>query len=143
MAWIRILGALCAALAPTGALAGLDICNDTDAHQSIAVAYQQEGTWVSEGWWNLDPDACARPLGDDLDRRIYFVYAEAPGWVFDASGRDFCIRDAEFTYAGPGDCAEDGYDAVPFQEIDIGRNMPEFVVWLSYYTEPAANAAQD
>ncbi|MEQ9258987.1 MAG: DUF1036 domain-containing protein [Roseovarius sp.] len=112
------------------AVAGLEICNQTDLKQSVAIGHMVDGEWTSEGWWNLDPGACAEPVGGDLANRYYYYRAEAAGAEFEDEGVFFCTIDSEFTIAGQDDCAERGYGRVGFRKIDTGPTATSYTVTL-------------
>lgn len=61
--------ALALTLAPDLAWSELRICNETSDRHSVAVGYKADGTWLSEGWWILEPGDCATLVKDDLKYR--------------------------------------------------------------------------
>lgn len=108
-------------LAPGAALAGLTLCNDADVRHAVAVGYKSGDRWVSEGWWNIDPGACATAVGGDLTMRYYYFRAEAAGHDFLDEDYAFCTQSAAFTIEGDESCAARGFEQKMFRQIDTGE----------------------
>jgi uncharacterized membrane protein len=110
--------------------------NNTSTRVSVAIAYTDGKSWLSEGWWNLRPTACETLLRGPLAAQFYYVYAmdERGGeW----KGKAFmCTRDREFRIEGRDDCFARGYDRTGFFEIDTGRDAKSWTVQL---TDPNAS----
>lgn len=102
------------------AQAGLEICNDTDAFQSVAIGYLGSD-WTSEGWWLLEPGGCVDALPGDLQQRYYYYHAVADDMAFQGDGYSFCTLPDAFTIVGSEDCQARGYDSADFKEIDTGE----------------------
>jgi uncharacterized membrane protein len=117
------------------AKADFRLCNNTSNRLSVALAYTDGGTWVSEGWWNLKSSACETLLRGPLAAEFYYVYAmdERSGeW----KGKAFmCTRDHEFRIVGRQDCFIRGFDRTGFFEIDTGKEAKNWTVQL---TDPVA-----
>ncbi len=130
---------LCCLCSMTSARADFRLCNNTGSRVSVAIAYTDGHSWLSEGWWNLRPTACETLLRGALAAQYYYVYAmdERGGeW----KGKSFmCTRDREFRIDGREDCFARGFDRTGFFEIDTGRDARNWTVQL---TDPAASAAQ-
>ena len=120
MKTISVLAALLVAGA-TQAHAGLEICNGTDSRHSVAVGYKDGESWVSEGWWNIDPGACATPIKGDLRYRYYYFRANKTGREFQDENYVFCTDSAAFTIVGDENCADRGYARSKFRRIDVGK----------------------
>ncbi|MEM6579347.1 MAG: DUF1036 domain-containing protein [Pseudomonadota bacterium] len=112
------------------ALAGLEVCNSTDEEQSVAIGHLVDGTWTSEGWWNIAAQDCADVLSEPLQNRYYYYRAEIPGGVFEGEGYTFCIIDDVFTIPGQDDCEARGYQSAAFSVIDTGETATEFQLTL-------------
>jgi uncharacterized membrane protein len=116
------------------AKADFRLCNNTSNRLSVALAYTDGETWVSEGWWNLKSSACETLLRGPLAAEFYYVYAmdERSGeW----KGKAFmCTRDHEFHIIGRQDCFTRGFDRTGFFEIDTGKEAKNWTVQL---TDPA------
>jgi uncharacterized membrane protein len=118
----------------TPARADLQMCNGTTGRVGVAVGYKDnEGNWITEGWWNLPPHGCESMVKGILTARFYYVYAidydNGGEWV----GQAFmCTREKEFKITGVEDCLARGYDRTGFYEIDTGQQKS----WTIQFTEP-------
>ena len=114
------------------------LCNNTASRVSIALAYTDGETWVSEGWWNVKPNGCETLVRGALAAQYYYAYAmdERGGeW----KGKAFmCTRDREFKISGRNDCFTRGFDRTGFFEIDTGKDSRNWTVQL---TDPAPQAS--
>ncbi|WP_172296924.1 DUF1036 domain-containing protein [Pseudoruegeria sp. HB172150] len=110
--------------------AGLNICNETDLVQTVAIGFKGETNWTSEGWWNIDPDDCATVLGGDLDKRYYYYYAESDAASFQGQDYQFCADDEVFTIVGDTDCESRGFETLSMREIDTGETATDFTLTL-------------
>ncbi len=126
---------LCGFVGP--AWAGLEICNDTDVPQDVAVGYKQDGRWVSEGWWTLEPTDCVTTIQEDLQYRFYYFYAKGKGQKFRHDRLSFCTQQAIFTIGGDNDCETRGYDKTYFAKIDTGLGSKEHRQYLSTHSGPS------
>jgi len=133
MARIWVIGCLLmfglAGMAGT-AQAGLEVCNETGETQSISIGYKGETDWTSEGWWNVEPGACAHLVGGDLTKRYYYYHANSKGDRFRGQDFIFCTRPDEFTIVGDTDCENRGYERAEFREIDTGETAKSFTLTL-------------
>ncbi len=112
--------ALACAVLPGAAAAGLKLCNESSARQSVAVGYKSGDQWVSEGWWNIDPGKCTTLIGGDLKHRFYYYRLLAKGRSFEHEGYGFCTQTAAFTIEGDQNCVDRGYVNAGFRQIDAG-----------------------
>ena len=116
------------------ARADFRLCNQTSDRVSVALAYTDGKTWVSEGWWNLKPTACDTLVQGSLAAEFYYVYAmdERGGeW----KGKAYmCTNDREFKIEGRENCFARGYERTGFFEVDTGRDAKNWTVQL---TDPA------
>lgn len=124
--WILSVG-----LWPGAGLAGLEICNDTDARQSVAVGHMADGAWTSEGWWNIAPGACVTPLRGDLTNRYYYIRAETSGRPLVEGDAVFCTERAAFTIAGQDNCDDRGHARAGFRRIDTGETARHYTLRLT------------
>jgi uncharacterized membrane protein len=116
-----LLCAICLA-APTLALADFRLCNGTGGRVGVAVGYKDGDTWVSEGWWNLQPNACETLMRGPLVARFYYVYAVDYDQGGEWSGKAYmCTRDREFTIRGLQDCLARGFNRTGFFEVDTAE----------------------
>jgi uncharacterized membrane protein len=99
------------------------ICNNTGYPVAVAVGYEENGDWISEGWWNIEGGSCAEPISGDLENRYYFYYAEQIGfknvWIGDAA---FCVSSNRFTIVSDRKCNSRGYDRKGFVQVDTGSS---------------------
>lgn len=116
-------------------------CNQTETVIEAAFGTREEGKWVSEGWWQIQPGQCARVMNKPLTQRFYFYYARAlalPGkdgkepmvW----SGKyTFCTDGKAFKIEGDSKCEERGYRKQGFQDIDVGPKQKEYTLTFRDY----------
>jgi uncharacterized membrane protein len=127
-----------ASVGATPAAADLRMCNNTANRVSVALAYTDGQSWVSEGWWNLKSLDCVTLLRGALAAQYYYVYAmdERGGeW----KGKAFmCTSDREFKIDGRRDCFRRGYDRTGFFEVDTGKDAKSWTVQLTDQTNSAA-----
>ena len=122
------------------AAADFRLCNNTGSRVGIAVGYKDtDGSWVTEGWWNLSARSCETMLKGTLIARFYYIYAVDYDRGGEWSGKAFmCTRDKEFTVKGIEDCLARGYDRTGFFEVDTGEQRS----WTVQLTESAEHAPQ-
>ena len=127
---------LCIALAGLGILpasearAGLEICNETEHLQAIAIGYKGDEDWTSEGWWNIDPGSCATLVRGDLTKRYYYYYADSAAAQFQGQDYIFCTQNTLFSIVGDTDCEKRGFEETEFREIDTGETAKSFTLTL-------------
>jgi uncharacterized membrane protein len=116
---------LLAALAfaePSAAFADFRICNGTQARIGVAIGYKDGEAWITEGWWNLQANACETIIRGPLVARFYYLYAIDYDQGGEWSGKAFmCTRDREFTIRGLQDCLARGFNRTGFFEVDTGE----------------------
>jgi uncharacterized membrane protein len=122
------------------ALADFHLCNNTGSRVGIAIGYKDtDGSWVTEGWWNLSARSCETVLKGTLIARFYYIYAVDydPGGEW--SGQAYmCTRDKEFTIKGTQDCLARGFDRTGFFEVDTGEQR----TWTVQLTDTAESPQQ-
>ena len=118
------------------AQADLRLCNKSGSRAGVAIGYMVDSKWTSEGWWNIEADACETVLAGRLSSRYYYIYAidyENSGvWGGEAF---MCTRDKEFEIEGVSDCIARGFQKTGFFEVDTGTNLHDWTVQL---TEPTS-----
>jgi uncharacterized membrane protein len=118
-------------LAAAPAHADLRLCNNSSGRVSVAIAYTDGQTWVSEGWWNLKSTVCETLLRGNLAAQFYYIYAmdERGGeW----KGKAYmCTRDREFRIEGRENCLVRGFDRTGFFEVDTGKDAKNWTVQLT------------
>ncbi|KMW58161.1 hypothetical protein AIOL_003132 [Candidatus Rhodobacter oscarellae] len=143
MPWRTLAGAALAALLATAlpAVAGLTVCNETGLRQSVALGYKGERDWSSKGWWNIPPGDCVLVVAGDLTKRYYYYRAESATGDFRGQDFRFCTRAASFEIAGDTECAQRGFEAQRFREIDTGEAATSFTLTLVAKQEHARSGA--
>ncbi|MBO6813255.1 MAG: DUF1036 domain-containing protein [Rhizobiaceae bacterium] len=119
------------------ARADFRICNDTKSLVGAALGYREEGTWVSEGWFQLPPETCSSLIEGDLSSRFYYIYAEDADNGGQWRGDVFlCTQEREFRIEGVQDCFKRGLVKTGFFEIDTGNRTS----WMVRLTEQGQSA---
>ncbi len=116
----------------------MSFCNRTKVTIEAALAYRaldedNKETWVSEGWWRIEPGQCARVFMVPLDQRFYFYYARALSTPnpevapFEWSGKyQFCTGKKAFRIVGDRECSARKYQSSGFREIDVGTKAKDY-----------------
>jgi uncharacterized membrane protein len=129
-------GLLVCVAAGTPARADFRLCNNATTRASVAIAYTDGQTWVTEGWWNMKSGSCEILLRGPLAAEYYYVYAmdERGGeW----KGKAFmCTSDREFKIEGRQDCFVRGYERTGFFEVDTGKDAKNWTVQLTDPVNP-------
>ena len=125
-------------LSATEARADLQLCNATTGRVGVAIGYKDnDGAWVTEGWWNLPPHACEAVLKGALAARFYYVYAIDYDKGGEWAGQAYmCTREKEFTIRGIEDCLARGFDRTGFYEVDTGQQR-SWTIQFTEATQPA------
>ena len=120
---------LCCFIAP--ARADFRLCNNSSSRVSVALAYTDGETWISEGWWNLKESGCETLVRGPLAEEFYYIYAmDEHGGEW--KGKAFmCTRDREFRIIGREDCFVRGFDRSGFFEVDTGKEAKNWTVQLT------------
>jgi uncharacterized membrane protein len=128
---------LSCSLAP--ARADFRLCNNSGSRVSVALAYTDGETWISEGWWNLKASGCETLVRGPLAAEFYYVYAmDEHGGEW--KGKAFmCTRDREFRIIGREDCFVRGFDRSGFFEVDTGKEAKNWTVQLTDSTQVPQN----
>ena len=105
------------------AKADFNVCNKTKERVAVALGFRQQGMWISQGWWNVEPAHCATLLPGKLSETKYYLYADAKAhnW-FMGGGFRFCVKNDEFKVIGNGNCPLQGAMAQGFREVAVGKN---------------------
>jgi len=135
-----LLVAAAFALTPSAAWADFHLCNNTGSRVGIAVGYKDtDGSWVTEGWWNLSARSCETVLKGTLIARFYYIYAIDYDRGGEWSGKAYmCSRDKEFTIRGTEDCLARGYDRTGYFEVDTSEQRS----WTVQLTDTAEQPQQ-
>lgn len=117
---MRLLALTVCLLSSGPAVAGLSFCNETARPALVAIGYNADSEWVSEGWWSVAPDDCTRVIAGDLRNRFYYWHAVNDDGDFAAGEFTFCVQDEAFTITGDTGCADRGLREARFAELDVG-----------------------
>ena len=113
------------------ALAELKLCNATSSRVGVAIGYQDQRGWASEGWWNIGAQTCEVLLKGAAPSRYIYVYAvdyeRGGAWT---GSHDMCVDSKSFTIRDVKDCEGRGYQSEKFYEVDTG-NASRWTIRLS------------
>jgi uncharacterized membrane protein len=117
---------------------GFRLCNKTASQVGVAIGYKDGTDWTTEGWWNLEANACETLMPGPLVSRFYYVYAVDydRGGVWGGKAT-MCTRDKMFTIHGNADCVARGYERSGFFEVDTGEQKS----WTVQLTAPDSPVA--
>jgi uncharacterized membrane protein len=135
---------------------GLAFCNHTGQSVNIAIGYYNSQvipqpfvsspSWISSGWYLLNPGDCETLLSGTLSNEYYYFYANNDDnsliWQGpqDGSGGYFCTSDQAFTIQG---IPQNGCNGETFEAIDIGSQaLPSYEVDLTENQPDPLSAAQ-
>ncbi|CAN7762055.1 DUF1036 domain-containing protein [Caballeronia sp. LjRoot29] len=84
---------------PSIARAGLFLCNDTGESIDVAIGWNEDGVWLSKGWYSVPPRQCSAPILGPLKSKYYYYYANSVGGTLKWDGGQnpdrgyFCTND--------------------------------------------------
>lgn len=126
-------------LAAPSARADFRVCNDTKSLVGVALGYSNNGTWFTEGWWQVPGETCASILEGELNSRFYYIYAEDADRGGQWRGDIFmCTSNEEFRIEGVEECFERGHQKTGFFEIDTDNRDS----WMVRLTEAGQSSPQ-
>jgi uncharacterized membrane protein len=100
------------------AQAELNLCNKTNSQVFTAVGFQENGRWVSSGWWTLDPEECKTVISGNLKNKYYYVHGQTPErnlvW---GDSYEYCVTQQPFNSIPKGNCSE---RSERFFQVDTG-----------------------
>ena len=113
---------IAAVLAPATARADLKLCNSTPSRVGVAIGYQDNTGWTTEGWWNVESQTCETLLKGALPSQFVYVHAVDYDRGGEWGGKDeMCTADKSFAIRGVQDCPNRGYKRSGFFEVDTGQ----------------------
>ena len=125
------LAGMILAASSLSASADLRVCNKTSSTIGLAIGYELNGEWISEGWWNLDRDACETVLRGILLETRYLIHAIDYDKGGQWNGETFmCTQDLEFKIKGTQECVARGFERTGFFEIDTAGKQ-DYTVQLT------------
>jgi len=90
--------------------AGYTVCNDAREPLLVALGQMDKGNAVSQGWWTVEPGACAKtvttPLASDA---VYLLVQRKSGGTLVGGPQRFCTTTAAFEIRGNTNCAGRGF----------------------------------
>lgn len=121
---------VCSAVA---ARADLRLCNSTSSRIGVAIGYQDQNGWATEGWWNIASHTCETLLKGSVPSRYLYVHAVDYDRGGEWAGESFmCTTDKSFAIRGVQDCPKRGYKRTGFFQVDTG----EANEWTIRLTDP-------
>jgi uncharacterized membrane protein len=121
------------------ALADLKLCNTTASRIGVAIGYQEQAGWTTEGWWNIAARTCETLYKGTLSSRFYYVHAIDYDRGGEWAGSSFmCTSDKAFTIRGVQECQRRGYKGTGFFEVDT----QEAKDWTIRLTDPSEGGAK-
>ena len=109
-------------------------CNKTQWAIEASFGYRENGVWVSQGWWQIQPEQCARVSNKPIAQRFYFYYARALMMKDEKRVKvwggkyQFCVDNKAFKIEGDGKCEERNYKTEGFREIDVGGKQSDYTL---------------
>jgi uncharacterized membrane protein len=117
-----LAGAGAILLAATPALAELKLCNTTASRIGVAIGYQDQNGWATEGWWNIPAQTCETLLNRPVPSRFIYVHAIDYDRGGEWGGKSqMCVADKSFVIRGVQECQKRGYKRGGFFEVDTGE----------------------
>jgi uncharacterized membrane protein len=103
----------------TPARAEFSICNKSLDVLNVAIAYDEDGVFKTEGWWSVGANRCAEVIRQELLNRYIYVYAEDVfGQAATTGDQSMCIDNKKFVIKGNTDCPGRGFVSAFFFEVD-------------------------
>jgi uncharacterized membrane protein len=136
--WLRGPLIACAAapaimIGAHAAHADLKLCNATSSRIGVAIGYQDQKGWATEGWWNIASQTCETLLKGRLGSRFYYVHAVDYDRGGEWGGTNMmCTADKVFTIRGVEDCTRRGFKRTGFFEVDTQDSKD----WTIRLTDP-------
>jgi tetratricopeptide (TPR) repeat protein len=95
-----ILAVLCLLTSGSSALAKIQFCNDFEHPIFVALAYQQKGEWITEGWLEVDVNSCViDPKHQDVTSFYYYCETntfDKKSWNW-GKDKQFSVKNDDFT----------------------------------------------
>lgn len=123
----------------TDARADLKLCNSTAGRVGVAIGYQDNTGWATEGWWNIASQTCETLLKGALPSRFVYVHAVDYDRGGEWGGKnEMCTADKSFAIRGVQECPKRGYKRTGFFEVDTGDAKE----WTIRLTDPEGQGKQ-
>lgn len=116
---VSSLVAGCVLFAAGAACAEFSVCNQSFDVLNVAIGYEQDGDFQTEGWWSIGANRCVDVLREPLQVRYIYVYAEDVfGQAVLEGNAGSCVDAKRFLIRGTADCWTRGHKEVRFLEVD-------------------------
>ncbi|HEX4028508.1 MAG TPA: DUF1036 domain-containing protein [Rhizomicrobium sp.] len=90
--------------------AGYTVCNDAREPLLVALGQIDKGKAVSQGWWTIEPGACAKAITTPLNSDAVYILAQRKsGGALVGGPMRFCTTVAAFEIRGGANCAARGF----------------------------------
>jgi uncharacterized membrane protein len=90
--------------------AGYTVCNDAREPLLVALGQIDKGKAVSQGWWTIEPGACAKAITTPLNSDAVYILAQRKsGGALVGGPMRFCTTIAAFEIRGGANCAARGF----------------------------------
>lgn len=107
---------------------GFFYCNKASDEVWSAIAYPgADDSYLTEGWWQLDPGQCIKVLKGELEHDHYYVYGvlgsgdeASPDRVLVGGEKALCINDVIFETDDKTSCADQDLETAMFKRVEIG-----------------------
>lgn len=159
----NLIDALALSAADKAADVGVEFCNNSSSNVWTALATRMEGTWTSQGWWQVSQGQCLRPYTNSLQGKEAHFYAlqegiseadndegdslpsEQPSISLadkhlrsvSAQPSQFCIAEAKFSALGREYCAEAGYSAANFRPLPTDKDGTKVILTDQDFSAPS------
>ena len=84
--------------------AGLFLCNETGVKVFVAIGYEEDGQWLSRGWFSFEPKECDSLYLGVPQNQYFYYYANSESWKTvwngeqDLNGGYFCTSNDAFYF---------------------------------------------
>ncbi len=90
--------------------AGYTVCNEGGEALLVALGQMDKSGAASEGWWTVEPGACAKAITTPLHSdQVYIMAQRKSGGTLAGGPQRFCTTMAAFEIRGNANCAARGF----------------------------------
>ncbi len=124
---------LCLVAGAHSAAADFKLCNGTSSRIGVALGFEDQSGWATEGWWNIPARGCETLLRGQPPSKFVYVYAVDYDRGGEWTGGNFmCTGDKSFRIQGSVDCEKRGHRRSGFMEVDTGGAKD----WTVQFNDP-------
>lgn len=110
--------------------AGYTVCNDAREPLLVALGQIDRGKALSQGWWTVEPGACAKTMTAPLTSDTVYILAQRKsGGTLVGGPMRFCTTTAAFEITGNANCAARGFVEAGFAATRT-RGMSGYVAHI-------------